>query len=130
MALAVDRVPADTMRTEPVPVRVVAEANGVVERTPPARVPPPPAYREPEEEDEEDVEERDDKGNVRRRTQRGSESVHSDSRRVDFAVDDGTGRLPVSAREADFDGMVAFARTKGWLNATGDAIAAHVETPA
>ena len=32
--------------------------------------------------------------------------------------------------EADFDGMVAFARTKGWLNATGDAIAAHVETPA
>ena len=31
--------------------------------------------------------------------------------------------------EADFDGMLAFARTKGWLNDAGDAIAAHVAPP-
>ena len=28
--------------------------------------------------------------------------------------------------DADFDGMVAYASTKGWLNATGDSLQAHV----
>ncbi len=55
---------------------------------------------------EEDVEDRDDKGNVRRRTQRSSETIHSDSRRCDFGVRDTTGELPVLANDADFDGMV------------------------
>jgi hypothetical protein len=28
-----------------------------------------------------------------------------------------------------FDAMVAYARSKGWVNGAGDALAAHVETP-
>ncbi len=31
---------------------------------------------------------------------------------------------------ADFDGMLSFAASKGWLNEAGDAIAAHIVTPA
>jgi hypothetical protein len=54
---------------------------------------------------EEDVEERDAQGKVTRRTQRGSETVHSDTRQCPFGLRDATGALPVSPVGADFDGM-------------------------
>ena len=31
--------------------------------------------------------------------------------------------------DQDFTGMLGYARSKGWLNEQGDAIAAHVATP-
>ncbi|HEY2225770.1 hypothetical protein [Actinomycetospora sp.] len=36
------------------------------------------------------------------------------------------GRVP-EGWDADFDGMLAYARTKGWLSEEGDAVRAHLE---
>ncbi len=54
---------------------------------------------------EEDTEERDAQGNVRRATRRGSETMSSQSERVDFELADQTGAIAVRLEGADFDGL-------------------------
>ncbi|MEZ5232213.1 MAG: hypothetical protein R2755_15090 [Acidimicrobiales bacterium] len=46
--------------------------------------------------------------------------------RVDAVQAAAAGRVP-EGWAADFDAMVGYAGSKGWLNEAGDAIAAHVE---
>lgn len=46
--------------------------------------------------------------------------------RVDALLAAAEGRVPEGWR-AEFDAMVGYAASKGWLNEAGDAIAAHVE---
>jgi hypothetical protein len=48
--------------------------------------------------------------------------------RVDAVRRAAAGRVD-AGWETEFGGMLAFARSKGWLDDAGDAIAAHVETP-
>lgn len=46
--------------------------------------------------------------------------------RVDAVRAAAAGRVP-QGWDGEFDGMLAYARSKGWMNEAGDAIAAHVE---
>lgn len=55
---------------------------------------------------EEDYEERDSKGNVRRGTRRGSETVASDTQSVEFQVADASGACDVAPGGASFDTLV------------------------
>lgn len=52
---------------------------------------------------EETYEERDDKGNVRQRTRRGSETLSEEERSTPFALDDGSGQVTVQPEGADLD---------------------------
>jgi hypothetical protein len=55
---------------------------------------------------EEEYYTRDKNGNQVRRTRTGTDVMSSESRQVDFELDDGSGQLAINVQGADFDGLM------------------------